>query len=235
MKHIILLSLLGLHQFSFSQNLKSDTLEFKGKIITNYVLYKTIQTLAIKPVGEFVVIKTENFKAIENDLAAWSRMTGWPVSLESRQPSYYQFKITKGEPVDHTRKLAIVISKNGLEDLLSPLGLAICCGLSGYEVNIYFQGPSVKVLTKGFKEKLPGFNSLFSVFARNGLNKAGHVPAQEKLKILQSLGAKFFVCQPSMQHFGVKEKDLVYEDLTFCEYLTFLEVYNTADLKFFLQ
>jgi predicted peroxiredoxin len=235
MKHLLLLSMMFIHQFSFSQNIKPDTLDFKGKTITAYVLSNTIQALKSKQVGESVILKTDNLKALENDLMSWSRMTSWPLSLESNQPSNFVFKITKGQPINHTKKLAIVISKNGLEELLSPLGLAICCGLSGYDVNIYFQGPSVRILTKEFKEKLPSFNSIFSGFARNGLNKVGHLPAQQKLRTLQELGAKFYVCQPSMQHFGVREKDLVFNDLILCEYLTFLEVYNTADLKLFLQ
>lgn len=235
MKYLFLLSMLILNQNLFGQTIKSDTIDFKGKTISAYIVYNTILALKNKQVGESVIIKTDNYNALENDLMAWSRMSGWPVTIVERQPSCYIIKVMKGLPINKTKRLAIIISENGLEELLSPLGLAICCAVSGYDVNIYFQGPSVKILTKGFKEKLSGFNSIFSVFARKGLNKVGHVPAQQKLITLHSLGAKFYVCQPSMDHFGVKEKDFYFEGLTLCEYLTFIEVLNSSDLKFFLQ
>jgi predicted peroxiredoxin len=212
-----------------------EMLDFTGKKITAYIVYNVVDYLKTKQPGEKVIVKTKNYKAIENDFAAWSRMTGYPVKIVESKDNCTIYEFTKGEIINKDRKFAIVISENGLEELISPLGLAISCGISGYDVNIYFQGPAVRVLAKGFKEKLPGFSSIFSCFARKGLEKIGHVSAPQKLKILQELGAKFYVCQPSMEHFGVRENDFAFDGLTLCEYLTFLEVYNTADLKFFLQ
>jgi predicted peroxiredoxin len=237
MKKLFSIGILVLLAFriSYSQNIKRDTLDFAGKKITAFIVYNVAEYFIIKQPGEKVIVKTENYKAIENDLEAWSRMTGYQVRIVERKNNCTIYEFIKGQKINKDKKFAIVISENGLEQLLSPLGLAISCGLSGYNVNIYFQGPAVKVLTKGFKEKLPGFNSIFSGFARSGLEKIGHVPAQQKLKVLQELGAKFYVCQPSMEHFGAREKDFAFDNLILCEYLTFLEVYNTADLKLFLQ
>jgi predicted peroxiredoxin len=211
-----------------------EMLDFSGKKITSTIVYHVIEYFNSNQTVDKVLVRAENFKAIENDLATWSRMTKYPVRIVERKNDCIIYEFVK-EKINKDKKLAMVISENELDKLISPLGLAICCIISGYEVNIYFQGPAVRVLKKGFKEKLPGFNSIFSGFARNGLEKMGNIPAQQKLKLLQKSGAKFYACQPSMEHFGVKEKDFAFEGVTLCEYLTFLEVYNNADLKFFLQ
>ena len=76
-------------------------------------------------------------------------------------------------------KLAMVISDPGLEQLLSPLGFALAAALEGIDVHLYVQGPAVRLLTRGFRERLPGLKRPFSRFARAGLDRAGHVPAQD--------------------------------------------------------
>jgi predicted peroxiredoxin len=212
-----------------------ENLDLSGKKISTYIIYNVIEYFKNKQPGDKVNVKTDNYEAIKNDLASWSRMTGYPVRCVETKDDYLIYEFIKGEKINKNKKLAMVISEAELGKLISPLGLAICCVLSGYDVNIYFQGPAVRTLSKGFKEKLPGFSSIFSGFARSGLEKMGQIPAQQKLKVLQELGAKFYVCQPSMDHFGVKEKDIVFNGIIICEYLTFLDILNSADLKFFLQ
>jgi predicted peroxiredoxin len=235
MKTRILLSLFVLMTLYSNQMNAQGTLDFTGKKITTYIVYHVLEYFNNNQTADKVIVKAENYKAIENDLATWSRMTGYPVRVVERKNDCILYEFVKGPTIKKDRKLAMVISENELDKLISPLGLAICCIISGYEVNIYFQGPAVRLLKKGFKEKLPGFNAIFSVFARNGLEKMGNIPAQQKLQLLQKSGARFFACQPSMEHFGVNEKDFAFSDVTICEYLTFLEIYNVADLKFFLQ
>jgi predicted peroxiredoxin len=234
MKTRIVISLFAMLAFFPNHMNAQETLDFTGKKITSYIVCHVNEYFNSHQAVDKVLVKAENFKAIENDLATWSRMTNCPVRIVERKNDCIIYEFVKGK-INKDKKLAMVISENELDKLISPLGLAICCIISGYEVNIYFQGPAVRVLKKGFKEKLPGFNSIFSGFARNGLEKMGNIPAQEKLKLLQKSGAKFYACQPSMEHFGVKEKDFAFEGVTLCEYLTFLEVYNVSDLKFFLQ
>ena len=98
-----------------------------------------------------------------------------------------------------------------------------------------FQGPAVRVLAKGFTEKLHGPGRAFSRFARAGLAKAGHIPAQEKIGQLQALGAHLYICGPSMQHFNVAKTDLAFDDVTIAEYLTFMEIMANADIHVFVQ
>jgi predicted peroxiredoxin len=88
---------------------------------------------------------------------------------------------------------------------------------------------------KGFTEKLHGPGRPFSRFARAGLAKAGHIPAQEKIGQLLALGARLYICGPSMQHFKVAKTDLAFDGVTIAEYLTFMEIMANADIHVFVQ
>ena len=165
---------------------------------------------------------------------AWCRATGQQVTVRERTSAQSRYVITKGTPAPSGRRLAAVISDPGLEELLSPLGFALAAALEGIEVSSYFQGPAVRVLAKGFTEKLRGRARPFGRFARGGLTKAGHVPAQEKIRQLQALGA-LYVCWPSMQHFHVAAADIAFSGVTVAEYLTFTENMANADIHLFVQ
>ncbi|MFQ5811701.1 MAG: DsrE family protein [Anaerolineae bacterium] len=118
---------------------------------------------------------------------------------------------------------------------LLPLGFALGAALEGIDVHIYFQGPATRVLTKNFKAQLQGINRPFSGFARKGMAKTGHIPPQDKLRQLRELGAHFYVCGPSMEHFKVKKSEFIFDDVIVAEYLTFMEIMNKADIHIFLQ
>jgi predicted peroxiredoxin len=211
-------------------------IDFSGKKISGFIISKVLEKFEDLKINESIRIKTDNYKAIQTDLNAWCNMTGNNVSLIDKNENSLTFEITKSvEKQNNGKKYSIIISDKGLEELLSPLGFSIGAALSGYQVNIYFQGPAVKVIEKGFKEKLKGFNSIFSRFASNGLTKIGHPPVQEKLRILEKYGATFYVCQPSMDHFGLKEQNIAFSNIVICEYYTFLKVLEESDIKFFLQ
>ena len=232
----ILLSLFVILIFITNQMNAQEALDFSGKKISGFVICKLSEKLDVLPLNESVKIKTENYKAIQQDLFAWGKMTGNKIVLLDNNQQSLTFKITKvADKINKGESFSIIISDKGLEELLSPLGFSVGAALSGYQVNIYFQGPAVKVLEKGFKEKLKGFNSIFSGFARSGLSKIGHSPAQDKLRILEKYGAKFYVCQPSMEHFNLKEQNITFSNIVICEYFTFLEVLEKSDIKFFLQ
>ena len=62
-----------------------------------------------------------------------------------------------------------------------------------------------------------------------------HIPPQDKLRQLRQLGGRFYVCGPSMDHFGVKKSELVFDDAVVAEYFTFVEVMRSADIHVFLQ
>lgn len=211
-------------------------IDTRPKMVTTAIAYEAHRELQNMAEGELLEVTTESHEAIENDLRAWCRMTGqWLAGVE-HEADLHRYFIAKRDVAEAApRRLALVISNPGLEELLSPLAFALAGALEGMDVAIYFQGPAVKALTKGFKAKLQGTNRPFSTFARRGLAGIGHAPAQEKLRQLAELGATFYACGPSMDHFGVAKGEFLFEGVVIAEYLSFMEVMDQADIRFFLQ
>ena len=218
-----------------SETHANRSIDMRGKTITPFIVYYTVKNLKDMQEGEVLEVNTDKFEAIENDINAWTRMTGNQlVKLETggNYQRYYIKKVTTDRP---EKRLAMIISNPGLEHLLSPLGLALSAALTGTDVYLYFQGPAARVLKKNFKAKLSGIQKPFSSFARNQMARAGHLPPQDKLQQLKELGARFYICGGSMEPFGVRKSDLIFDDVIVAEYLTFLEVMDKADIQVFLQ
>ena len=210
-------------------------LDMRGKTITTFIAYQAVQRLADLADGEALKLLTDAEEDIDNDMRAWCRITGQELVSAERTGSTSTYLIRKQPASPARRRLAAVISDPGLEELLSPLGFALAAALEGTEVSLYFQGPAVRVLAAGFTEKLHGFSRPFSRFARAGLIRAGHVPAQEKIRQLQALGAHLYACGPSMRHFKVAKTELAFPGVTIAEYLTFMETMARADIHLFVQ
>jgi predicted peroxiredoxin/TusA-related sulfurtransferase len=212
-----------------------QSIDMRGKKITTFILYDAVMKLREMNEGDVLEIVTEAFEPIQSDIRAWCRMTRHRLVDLEKAPGQERYYVQKGALKEEDRKLALVISDAGLEELISPLGFALGAALGGIEVYVYFQGPAVKVLKKGFKEALRGISKPFSRFARKGLAQIGHIPPQDKLRQLRELGASFYVCAPSMEHFGVEKDELIFDDAIVSEYLTFMEVMDKADIHIFLQ
>jgi predicted peroxiredoxin/TusA-related sulfurtransferase len=209
------------------------SIDMRGKKITTFILHDAVMKLRDMATGEVVELVTDDFEPIESDVRAWCRMTGHKLVELKRDGGCQRYIIEKGEPKETEHKLALVMSNPGLEELLSPLAFALAAALASTEVYIYFQGPAVRVLAKGFRARLSGLSRPFSVFARRGMAKTGHIPPQDKLKQLKELGARFYACGPSMDHFGVKKSEFIFDDVTVSEYLTFMEVMKGADIHIY--
>ncbi|MGE5292178.1 MAG: DsrE family protein [Micromonosporaceae bacterium] len=213
----------------------SAPLDLRGKSITTFIAYETVRRLAGLADGESLELLTDASEEIDNDIRALCRTRGQELVAARPTDGGRQYAITKRPLRPSGKRFAAVISDPGLEELLSPLAFALAAALEGSDVSLYFQGPAVRVLAKGFTEHLHGVNRPFSRFARAGLTKAGHIPAQEKLRQLQALGAHLYACAGSMQHFKVAKTDLAFGDVTVAEYLTFMEAMARADINVFLQ
>jgi predicted peroxiredoxin/TusA-related sulfurtransferase len=213
----------------------ATSLDMRGKTITTFIAYQTATRLAGLADGEALELLTDASDDIDNDIRAWCRAAGQELVGVQRTGDSRTYVIGKPSARRPARRLAAVVSDPGLEELLSPLGFALAAALEGAEVSLYFQGPAVRVLAKGFTEKLHGPARPFSRFARAGLTRAGHVPAQEKIRQLQTLGTHLFACGPSMRHFKVARSDLAFADVTVAEYLTFMEIMARADIQLFVQ
>lgn len=212
-----------------------ESIDMRGKKITTFILHSAVMKLRDMGEGEVLEIVADSFDGIGSDIKAWCRMTGHNLVGSEQQANSEQYYIEKAAPREKEDGLALIISNAGLEELLSPLAFALGAALSGTDVHIYFQGPAVRVLKKGFTAKLSGMGRPFSRFARKGMADMGHVPPQEKLAQLRELGAHFYICAPSMEHFGVKKSELIFDDVVVSEYLTFMEVMKQADIHLYPQ
>ncbi|HZD18883.1 MAG TPA: DsrE family protein [Actinomycetota bacterium] len=210
-------------------------LDLRGKTITTYIVYEAAKVLEGMSEGEQVELLTDDFEPIEADLASWTRLAGHALERPDRTEDGLRFRVTKGRPIETLRELAVVISDPGLEDLLTPLGFALAAGLEGVRVHLFFQGPAVRVLKRGFIPRLHGWARPFSAFARRGLARVGHVHPQEKLAEIRDLGGHIYVCGPSMEHFKVRKEELVYPDLPVVEYLTFMEIMSRPGARVYVQ
>jgi TusA-related sulfurtransferase len=158
------------------------SIDMRGKTITPFILYYAVKNLQDMQEGEILEVNTDKFEAIENDMNAWSRMTGHRLLEMETGNNYQRYFIAKVTVKKPERKLAMIISDPGLEKLLSPLGLALSAALSGTDVYLYFQGPAVRVLKKNFKAKLSGIQNTetlqFICKKRNGKGRTFASPGQ---------------------------------------------------------
>jgi predicted peroxiredoxin/TusA-related sulfurtransferase len=208
-------------------------LDLRGKSITTYVVFEAAARLATMAEGEVLEFLSDDYEPFPHDVTAWCEAAGHNLLSSQSTPRGLKFQIQKGPSKATRGSLAVVLSSDRLEELLSPLGFALAAALERMDIQLYVQGPAVRVLTRGFRPKLHGWERPFSRFAATGLSKAGHLPAQDKLRQLRTLGARIYMCGPSMQHFKVKAEDLIFDDLPVVEYLTFVAVMREADIHIY--
>lgn len=208
-------------------------LDVRGRTITTAIAWAVHEQFASLEVGDEIELETEPFPAIVPDLEAWCRATGHELVDVRKNGKSYRLTLRKGAPRPNHHRAAVVVSADGLEELLSPLGFALAAVLGGAQVAVYLQGPAVHVLAPGFRPRLHGAARPFSRFARARLERAGHVAPADKLRQLQALGGVLYVCGPSLQHFRVDPEELAFDGVIVCEYLTFMEVMQQADVQLY--
>jgi predicted peroxiredoxin/TusA-related sulfurtransferase len=208
-------------------------LDRRGKTITTFVVFDAATRLRAMREGELLELVTDDFEPFRRDIAAWCDAVGHRLVASMPTSDGLRFLIEKGPARATDASLAVVISSDGLEELLSPLGFALAAALEGMAVHLYIQGPAVRILTRGFQPKLHGWARPFGRFAAAGLRKAGHLPAQDKLHQLRSLDAKLYLCGPSMQHFKVKPENLIFDDIPVVEYMSFMAAMKNATVHIY--
>ena len=121
-------------------------MDVRGKTITTYILYNTVKAMDLLKTGEILEVFTEYCEATGSDLKACSRKTVNKIFVSEVASNYRRYYIQKAGMTPEPGNAAIIISDNGLPELLSPLGFALGAALSGNEVYHYFQGPAVRAL-----------------------------------------------------------------------------------------
>lgn len=208
----------------------------RGRSISTAILYDVVTALRDLGPGKEISVRTDPLPAVDSDLRAWCQGTGNELLAVDQRAGERSYLIRKTDAPRARPPWALVVSDPGLEELLSPLGFSLAAALAGSRVAIYFQGPAARVPTRGFRERLKGVHRApFSGLARRGLAAAGHPPPREKLRQLRELGAQLYVCGPSMEHFKVKEEDLLFDGIRIAAYPTFVEEMIAAGVQIFVQ
>ncbi|MDN3029193.1 DsrE family protein [Streptomyces sp. S.PB5] len=211
----------------------SEILDLRGKTITTYVAGRAADVLDHMADGDVLELFTDDAEFIDHDLRVWCRSNGTEILSSTCTEGAVRYRLRRHGTPPAGSGLALVVSHDGLEELLSPLAFALAAALEGAQVSLYFQGPAVRALTRRFRPRLHGPRRPFSPFARRGLARAGHVPPQEKIAELRRRGARLYACGPSMRHFGVGKEDLLHDDIVIAEYLTFMDVLRRSDIHLY--
>lgn len=215
---------------------RRDEVDGRGLSIPTAMLYDVVIGMRELDAGDEMSVVADAAPAIDSDLRAWCRTTGNDLVEVNEEERVRHYAIRKTDRPRPQPPWAMVISDPGLEELLSPLGFALAAALAGSPMAIYFQGPATRVLSRDFTERLKGAHRApFSAIARRGLASSGHPPPHEKLQQLRELGARIYVCAPSMEHFKVSADELLFPDVKVAAYPTFVEEMNAAGVQIFLQ
>ena len=116
------------------------TLDRRGKTITTFVVFDAAAELETMNEGEVLELFTDDFEPFEKDIAAWCQATGQVLLSSEKAETGLRFLIERRTPKTKDTRLAMIISADGLEELLSPLGFALGAALEGIDVSLYFQG-----------------------------------------------------------------------------------------------
>lgn len=209
-------------------------LDLRGKTVVSYVVYETLKALGPLAEGQVLSLWVDAYDGLEADLSVWMELTGQRLAGETRAGGLHRYDLVKSPPRPMNEQLAIMISKPGLEDLFTPLSLALAGRMAGMETHVFFQGPGVRVLKKGFDERLSGIWAPFSGFARRQAARTGHIRPQEKLAELVELGAHLHACPLSLDQFGVPRDQLAFP-VELAQYYGMLATFRESRTQIFLQ
>ena len=180
------------------------------------VAYEVIKALRPLDIGSVVEVITKNDKGLLNDLGIWCQATGH--ELLGTQPGEGEARllIRKGEPVRNDRTMTMIMSTASLEAAVYPLDKALAGAVLGMDVNVMFEGAGVRLVRRGYRSRLSGLvGGVFTSRVERVMNKEiGWPLPRESILILEDLGARFYLCGPSMSGYGVREQDLIIGEYT---------------------
>jgi predicted peroxiredoxin/TusA-related sulfurtransferase len=200
------------------------------------VAYEIIKEMKSLDKGAVVEVITKDNKGILKDINTWCEATGHIfLGSEKRGEKMVSSLIQKGEPKKYDHKMTVIISTASLVHVLFPLDKALAGAVLGMEVNILFEGAGVRLLKKGYRSKLSGIiGGLFTGMVEKTMKKEiGQPLPKESIKILEDLGAHFYICGPSMFGYKVQEEELIVEKYTIAAVTTWVDMLANTDIHIF--
>lgn len=131
--------------------------------------------------------------------------------------------------------MAVIVSTVGLEHVVYPLDKALGAAVLGMDVHVVFEGAGVRLLKRGYRARLSGLaGGVFTAMAERVMNRQiGWPLPAESIAILEDLGARFYVCGPSMFGYGVRQEDLAITDYTVGAVVTWADLLARTDVHVF--
>jgi predicted peroxiredoxin/TusA-related sulfurtransferase len=199
------------------------------------VAYKVIKALRGRDTGSVVEVTTKDDTGLLNDLGIWCRATGH--ELLGVQPGERQARVVirKAEPARNDRTMTVIMSTASLEHAMYPLDKALAGAVLGMAVNVVFEGAGVRLLKRGYRSRLSGLvGGVFTAKVERVMkDEIGWPLPQESILILEDLGARFYVCSPSLVGYGVREQDLIVSKYTLGAVVTWADVLARSDIQIF--
>ena len=199
-------------------------------------IYEVIRALRGRETGSLVEVITRSDKGLLTDLGTWCEATGHElVGTEPETGDAARSLIRKGEPKRRDRTMTAIISTASLEHVLFPLEKAVAAAVLGVGVNVAFEGAGVRLLKRGYRSKLSGtIGGIFTPMVERVMRRQiGWPLPQQSIMILEDLGARFYVCGPSMAGYGVREDELIVARYTIGAVVTWIELLARTDIHVF--
>jgi predicted peroxiredoxin/TusA-related sulfurtransferase len=198
-----------------------------------YEIHKALQ--GVEPTSTIEVI-TNHEGGISKDISTWCEARGHQMvssgPLEGHEKDM-RLVIRRGETPGTTQKsMTVIITTADLEHVVYPLDKALAGALLGMGVNIVFEGAGVRLLKRGYRAKLSGvIGALFTPMVERAMKRdiGWPIPA-ETLRILEGLGAHFYICGPSMIGYKVREEDIVLSNYTVGATITWADLMARSDI-----
>jgi len=108
----------------------------------------------------------------------------------------------------HETSMTAIISTEDLEEVLFPLEKALAAAVLGMDVNVVFEGAGVRFMKRGYQP-------------------------EEAIKILEELGAKFWICGLSMRSYKVEPEEVGAKKWTAAGPVTWVELLATTNVHVF--
>ena len=199
------------------------------------VAYEVIKALRGRDTGSVVEVITKDDTGLRNDLGIWCRATGH--ELLGVQPGERQARvlIRKAEPARNDQTMTVIMSTASLEHAMYPLDKALAGAVLGMGVNVVFEGAGVRLLKRGYRPRLSGLvGGVFTAKVERVMkDEIGWPLPQESILILEDLGARFYVCSPSLVGYGVREQDLIVSKYTLGAVVTWADLLARSDIQIF--
>lgn len=187
-----------------------------------------------------------NSKGILHDIATWCETTGndlvsSEVSSEGGTEDMHvviQKGVRSGAEQEGERgkekKMTVVISTADLEYVVPPLDKALAGKVLCMDVSVVFEGAGVKLLKNGYRATRSGlFGNFRTSSVEMSLKNSGSPLPSEAITMLEELGAKFYVCGPSMEANGMRQEELVVEHSIVGSTVTWVSLLEHSDVNVF--